>query len=439
MKIIKKIIEYVLFRPDLHYIFSLPLNLPSIITYKNLINNYFVYIHQKKIKQLLIIKIKIFHKIYIDILKIVYLPISLVFYFTKYRFIQVNYLQLGTICHHLSIMSKYQLQKNKKVIVFVPKNQTFSFVLDIFKKNKNIIFVKNIFLYIISMPLIYTNFISCSGAIADNFYDHNAKKIGKYEWPRIYTQTKFRNTNYFKLSKNYFTKCEKILKNKFRFKNLKKTFVMHLRENDYINSSYIRNCNIINYKAGINFLIKKNYNIIRLTNSHDIKSDFGENYKEINTDLHQNKFLQFYLVYKSRGFICCNSGPAGMGFLLEKPLLQLNCVDIPYALTDRSLYIPKIIKQKNIVQSYKNLWSIDKYMQYKSIHLAIKNNYNVIENTSDEILQAFKEFVLLLDGKKNLNLSRQDKFKKNILNQSYGHSIANISPYFFKKYNNLFT
>lgn len=422
----------------MHYIFILPHNIPSIVTYKNLINNYYKYIEQKKIKQLLKIKLRLLHKLYVDILKIAYLPISLVFYFTNLRFAQVNYSQIGTTCHHLSIMSKFQLQKNKKVIVFIPKNQKFSFVLDIFKKNNNIIFVKNIFLYIISIPLIYTKFISCSDIEADYLYDINKKKIGKQEWSRIYIQKKFRNTSYFKLSKNYLLKCQKIIENNFVLKDLQTTFVIHLRENNYVKSSYIRNCNIDNYNDGINFLIKKNYNVIRLVNSHDRKLDFGKNYQEINTDLHKNKFLQFYLIYKSRGFICCNSGPASIGFLLEKPLLQLNCLDISYALIDKTLYIPKLIERNNVLQKYKKIWSSDKMIFYKSAHLAMEENYKAIENSSDEILEAIKEFDILLDGKKNLNFQKQEIFKKNILNQSYGHSIANLSPYFFKKHENLF-
>lgn len=422
----------------MHFIHILPNNFASVVTYKNLINNYFYYLQQKKIKRSLLIKFRLLHKIFFDSLKILYLPISIIFYFTNFRFVQLNYLQVGTVCHHLSIMSKFQLQKNKKAIILIPSNHNFSFVLDIFKKNKNIIFIKSNFLYILFLPLIYTNFISSPETIADNYYDKNLKKIGKYDWSRIYLQKKFKGTTYFQLSINYLTECEKIFKNNFEFNDLNNTFIMHLRENNYNKTSDIRNCNITNYIEGINFLIKKNYNIIRIINSYDIKCDFGKNYHEVNIDLYNNKFLQFFLIYKSRGFICCNSGPAGIGFLLEKSLLQLNCVDVPIALTERSLYIPKLIKKDNITQNFYELWSKNKFIEYQSKHSAIRNNYQVIENSSDEILEAIKEFDLLLDKNKTISFNDQEDFKKKIVNKSYGHSIANISPFFFKKYNKLF-
>jgi hypothetical protein len=97
--------------------------------------------------------------------------------------------------------------------------------LDIFKKNKNIIFIKSNFLYILFLPLIYTNFISSPETIADNYYDKNLKKIGKYDWSRIYLQKKFKGTTYFQLSINYLTECEKIFKNNFEFNDLNNTFI----------------------------------------------------------------------------------------------------------------------------------------------------------------------------------------------------------------------
>ena len=86
LNIIKKIIRFIFFRPDMHFIHILPNNFASVVTYKNLINNYFYYVQQKKIKRLLLIKFRLFHKIFIDSLKILYLPISIIFYFFNFRF-----------------------------------------------------------------------------------------------------------------------------------------------------------------------------------------------------------------------------------------------------------------------------------------------------------------------------------------------------------------
>ena len=72
------------------------------------------------------------------------------------------------------------------------------------------------------------------------------------------------------------------------------------------------------------------------------------------------------------------------------------------------------------------------------MYLTSKIEQVVIENSSDEILEAIKEFDLLSDKNKTISFNDQEDFKKKIVNKSYGHSIANISPFFFKKYNKLF-
>jgi len=438
LDILKKFISFFFFRPDRRFMFILPLNFPSEVKYKYLASNLLIYIRIKKWKKSLLMMLKALDKFFFDVLKLIYLPLSILIFFTKYRFIDLNYLQIGTVAHHLSIMTKHQMLKNKKSIVFIPNTSKYSFVSEIFNKNNDIIFVNNILLNIICLPFIYTNFISCPGKDVDYLFDDKAKKIGKYEWAKTYYSLKLKNSKYFKLNNDYSDKCKNFIQDKFGNIDLSKTFILHARENNYIKTSYIRNCNIDNYEEGINFLLSKDYNVIRLVNSYDKKLSYEKKFYELNIDLIENHFVQFYLINNSKGFVCCNSGPASIGLLLETPILQVNCIDVPYAMGNNNLYIPKLIKKDKDFIKYKSLWCPDNMMQYKSEHFANKIGYNIVENSKDELREAIKEFFYLLNNENDLNYSDQDKFKENIAHISYGHSVANVSSYFFNKYKNLF-
>ena len=132
MTFLYKIFFY-LFDNSLIYTRVLPLNYPAEVTFLNLVNNFLVnflnifrlacgfrnYINSiKKTTGALIILISF---IIIQILKIFYLPLIVFFYFSKYRFTQINHYQIGALCEDLNRQVKKNYIKGYKSIILIPK------------------------------------------------------------------------------------------------------------------------------------------------------------------------------------------------------------------------------------------------------------------------------------------------------------------------------
>ena len=113
-------------------------------------------------------------------------------------------------------------------------------------------------------------------------------------------------------------------------------------------------------------------------------------------------------------------------------MLQVNCVDIPYAIGGKSLYLPKLVKKNNQFIKFENLWHANDLI--KSEHFANKMGYEVIENSREEITEGMKEFFYLTNNLNTLNYQIQNNFKKKIKVISHGHSMANLTNHFFNKY-----
>ena len=65
--------------------------------------------------------------------------------------------------------------------------------------------------------------------------------------------------------------------------DLSKTFIFHIREiQPKLNN--IRSVKLSNYIKSINYLLEKNYNVIRLTDSFSNKLSLSKNYYELRTD-----------------------------------------------------------------------------------------------------------------------------------------------------------
>ena len=66
-------------------------------------------------------------------MKIFYAPLIFGFYFSKYRFAQLNYFQIGAVNEHLNYMAKKNYVDGFKTIFLIPKNSEFYFVSEIFE------------------------------------------------------------------------------------------------------------------------------------------------------------------------------------------------------------------------------------------------------------------------------------------------------------------
>ncbi len=215
-------------------------------------------------------------------------------------------------------------------------------------------------------------------------------------------------------------KCQAMLKDY----NLdsKKIVTLHVRDSkykdDYSKRNY-RNSDINNYIKLIKFLISKDYIVFRLGTSPCSKINFEDpnfiDYPEL--DL-QSSLLDLYLVEQSEFFIGTGSGPRAVAEMFSIPILITNSddfSDMPLKNMDRVLFKKFFLKENNNPLSIMELLNSEYNLYDPELYL---NNFNLVENTSEELLSAGKEFLLNLSNKKFELNEQQEEFNK-ILKKKY--------------------
>ena len=412
-----------------------PLMYPSRSSYRNVIINIFYSLFFFTFKSFMKDLILFIFLILIDFLKIIYFPITLLFYFSKYRFIELNHSQIGTVNQNLNIMVKKNLLNGYKSIILIPKYSNFNFVKEIFK---NLIIIDNNLLNILLLPIKHSQLVSCKSASLDpTFLNANLELVNTAPMARVYSEyekkKKIKDTLY-DFNDDFEKKMKDHMKANYSNFKISKTFIFHHRENYHANTSNLRGSNILSYVPSIKYLLKKGYGVIRLTHSTSKKLIFEKkNYTEINTDLDFNKRLQYYLISKSRGFICCDSGPGAIGTLLSVPTYNTNMQGtIVSATTNKSIFILKKIKLRKKFISYKKAIDLN---YFKGHHICTnylkKNGFEIVDNSKSEILKGLKEFEKLKIKKKQTK--RQKKFKELIPDyMELKHYKSNIADSFIK-------
>ena len=163
-----------------------PLMYPSRSSYRNVIINIFYSLFFFTFKSFMKDLILFIFLILIDFLKIIYFPITLLFYFSKYRFIELNHSQIGTVNQNLNIMVKKNLLNGYKSIILIPKYSNFNFVKEIFK---NLIIIDNNLLNILLLPIKHSQLVSCKSASLDpTFLNANLELVNTAPMARVYSE-----------------------------------------------------------------------------------------------------------------------------------------------------------------------------------------------------------------------------------------------------------
>ena len=192
-------------------------------------------------------------------------------------------------------------------------------------------YINNIFLNIILLPLKHSKLVSCKMNEVDLFMDKNlrVKKNVKATVQNKFDD-KYPNSNLFKVNDSFISNMDEYFQNHFPFLDLKKCFVLHQRDNYYNYTSDFRGSEISTYKSMIDYILNKDF-LIRFISSDSEKLDYkNQNYLEINTDYEDEfefKFnikLQYYIIFSAKGLICNSSGPASMGALFKKSVYATN-------------------------------------------------------------------------------------------------------------------
>ena len=191
-----------------------------------------------------------------------------------------------------------------------------------------------------------------------------------------------------------------------------------------------RNADINNYKKAVKFLLKKNYFVIRIGRGSEKQIYFKDknyfDYSKINIE---DDFLDFWIISKCHFCITTGSGIDEACSVYKKPILDTNFFPISKVRSGQNYCISifkKIFEKKTkkylnlsqIIKLDKNGLSIFRdFHAYKTSNF--KKKYILIDNSSDEILEAVKEIESRLNNsfietKKNNENQKKfwDIFKK---------------------------
>ena len=411
------------------------------LSYKNLLRNIFFYSFANyNTRRFCTNLISIIIKIFLDTFSVIYFPIILIIYFSKFRFIQLNYSQIGIFAHQLNGMCKFHFLENKTPIICVPRTVSRSHIKKIFDK---LIIVDSLFLNILFLPLINSAFISCRADYVESFYKN--KKLERTATPLfckiIQDYALSEKKNYFQLSKSYEKKMNTFFNINFKDYDLNNTFVLHTRDAGFVKSSDLRNANLKNYTASIDMILNKNYNLIRIVHSKSEKLNFTKNYTEMNIEEKDNEYLQYYLLSKCRGFICGHSGPGPLGALLNTPILELNLfpLEMSYALKKNDIFVPKkLLFNNERFLHYNEIFGSD-IRFVNSVPQMSMRKLNAVENSEDEVFEAVSEFIDIQNNKSQPFTKNQLNFKKNIPSiSSFNYVEGRIADYYLKNNYDLF-
>jgi putative glycosyltransferase (TIGR04372 family) len=290
----------------------------------------------------------------------------------------------------------------KRQIIFLgfQKNIANKYLLDTWKKSPGIIFTNKL-MFIFNML---------------NKINQNSPFIISYktELHPIFSTTSLAERNLQKIDDKENT-LEKFLKTH----NINSPFVcINNRDNEYLkknkmddgNYHEFRNFKIDTFSKTIDYLIEKNYFVIRI--GEHKKNDINiENKKFIDLGSYENtKLLELILLERCFLYIGGNTGISAVSRLFRKPILLINYT--PFNIREMSAwsaysnYIPKKLKNRSTKKllTFKEMNNL-KYDIHFQGNFFEENNIEVVDNSSDEILKATVEMESKLNNIEIINNS----------------------------------
>lgn len=327
------------------------------------------------------------------IISLFYLPITLIFFFTPYRFIHVNSWQIGAYVQSFdTILKNNKLREKKYKLIFLyPKFLKSNIFLDKFYQNE-IFISENFLLYLICLPLITSRFSSINNWDFETINPNSQFNYVHREYKRKFGSYILANDNHIDFEQNL-----KELEKKLSISFSKKIISIHIKEDDFYNSSKSRSFNKDTLTDAINYLITKKFLIIvfksKKTNIFNLKN---KNLIEFIVSDHQSKFEQYILLKSSSLVICHQGGIHAYNQIINVPFLQIN---------SSPLNINPCIKDNDFV-ILKKFYDVNnnKYLSFieilnEKLHLFINSRYlekkqiNMVENSSIEILDSVIEII----------------------------------------------
>tara|TARA_B100000900_G_scaffold72893_1_gene58019 strand:- start:1195 stop:2475 length:1281 start_codon:yes stop_codon:yes gene_type:complete len=367
--------------------------------------------------------LSIIKNILIKIFLIIFFPLIIILKYTKFRFVIVNYWQIGAYFRQVSNLYKEQKLNSckKKFLIYAPKKFVINYEINkIFKKD--FIFIENIFLCSILYIFFHSELIRYKILNLDE-HDISSKSY--------YLNFLFKKKN---LKINYIDKeqekffFEKFKKEFFDLKKNDKIISMHVRDKSYYNDNSFRNANIETYFKSINYLLSKDYKIFHFGNKVQKKLSSHKNYYHIDTTDDKYRDLQLYIIKKSKFFIGTNSGPYTIANELDVPVLLTNLFPFHgiYSYNKNDVTLPKKLIVDGQKVKYEEIFN-DYFQKY-----LIYSNRRVLDNTDDEILEGVKEILNNLDSKHEIDVMEKRKNLSNTLSPNK-YAFGKISESYIEK------
>jgi len=258
----------------------------------------------------------------------------------------------------------------------------------------------------------------------NNFHNHEYREIKKLDKKKINIKIEISKNKYEFFNKKFFSK-------------LKKKYVcIHVRDQLYRKDSHrrnFRNSNINNYIKTIKFLISRGYSVVRLGNYNSCKINFkNKNFFDYTKFKCSGELLDLILIKNCFFFIATHSGVYDTARLFRKPILLTNMTVLfsGYLLDFKSRGIFKKIFFENKKINIKDYTKLPFY-EYLSEE-QLKNKLEYIDNTSEEIKNATKEFLNLMETN-NFRLNKKqnkiNSYLKKRLRYIYNTQIKKINQF----------
>jgi putative glycosyltransferase (TIGR04372 family) len=342
---------------------------------------------KKNFKNSILYFLNLIKYIILNLLKIFYIPIIIFLKLKNIKIVKINYWQFGTMAQHAFLLYKHTIIKGhdpKKIYIYLPKNLSANKCLhQIIKKNFNVI--ENILTCLLLLPLTESHYLSLS--VLE--YDEHYPKSKASEIIKKFYLLETKNNKIQIFSKEELINLKKIFINEFGFSPEQKFVSINLRFGNFYNDFEYpnRNTKLIKYYKSINYLINKKVNIIFFNN--EFKEKFFNKKNCFFLNFKKNNFMQIYVMLKSSFFICNNFGPKNVAQMMKVPCLICDLFPLinAFGYGRKDISIPKKIKFKN---SNKEL-SFKKIINKKLLYYLPKNNFELIDNSVNDILNATKE------------------------------------------------
>ena len=366
--------------------------------------NYFLFVILLPINFIILLLIKIFSK-FIN------------FKIYKLETEKMGHFIFNTLLFH-ERKKKNIYYQNKKLNIIIPfidnyLNQANSYLLNFWKK----------FFYIEDK-----GFIKYLDLTNQNFF--KLKNINIEIRPYDYNDTLKSIEPNLRFTKKENKKGEDFL-NKLGINYGDKYICLLLRDEKYLKELYpyrdysyhdYRNVKISNYLDACNFLTSKGIKVIRM--GKNVSEKFKTNNKMIidyANHAERSDFMDIYISAKCYFWITVGSGIDASSYIFQKPVLHTNRSPVSFLMANQ--YSLSIIKHYFDIKNNKRLSLNEIYKRSLNLNLTSNilktNGIELIENTSEEILNATKEFYDCLQGEFD------NKNERDILN----NQIRNIIKY----------